>query len=87
MDFHNLQDQFQLLNNVLLGLLFFINWFTDFFTENLGTEGEIKIKIKFITSTLHFMKMVCNILYYSKTAKIDSNFKNISFNMLPSCGS
>ena len=27
-----------------LGLLFFINWFTDFFTENLGTEGKIKIK-------------------------------------------
>ena len=31
--------------------------------------------------------MVCNILEYSKTAKIDSNFKNISFNMLPSCDS
>ena len=45
-----------------LGLLFFINWFTDFFTENLGTEGEIKIKIKYVTSTLHFIKMVCNIL-------------------------
>ena len=44
------------------GLLFFINWFTDFFTENLGTEGEIKLKIKYITSTLHFIKMVCNIL-------------------------
>ena len=26
-----------------LGLLFFINWFTDFFIENLGTEDEIKI--------------------------------------------
>ena len=34
-----------------LGLLFFINWFTDFFIENLGTEGEIKIKIKYNTST------------------------------------
>ena len=60
---------------------------TDFFTENLGMEGEIKIKIKYITSTLHFIKMVCNILQYSKTAKIDSNFKNISFNMLYSCSS
>ena len=48
--------------NLRLGLLFFINWFTDFFTENLGTEGEIKIKIKYITSTFHFIKMVCNIL-------------------------
>ena len=38
-----------------LGLSFFINWFTDFFTENLGTEGKIKIKIKYITSTLHFI--------------------------------
>ena len=45
-----------------LGLLYFINWFTDFLTENLGTEGEIKIKIKYITSTLHFIKMICNIL-------------------------
>ena len=34
-----------------LGLLFFINWFTDFFSENLGTEDEIKIKIKYNTST------------------------------------
>ena len=30
---------------------FFINWFTDFFNENLGTEDEIKIKIKYNTST------------------------------------
>ena len=48
--------QFAYLNNTstetALGLLFFINWFTDFFTENLGTEGEIKIKIKYITSIL-----------------------------------
>ena len=43
-----------------LGLLFFINWFTDFFTENLGTEG--KIKIKYLISILHFIKMLCNIL-------------------------
>ena len=34
-----------------LGLLFFINWFTDFFIESLGTEDEIKIKIKYNTST------------------------------------
>ena len=34
-----------------LGLLFFINWFTDFFIENLGTEDEINIKIKNNTST------------------------------------
>ena len=34
-----------------LGLLFFINWFTDFFIENLGTEDEIKIKIKYKTFT------------------------------------
>ena len=34
-----------------LGLLFFINWFTDFFIENLGTEDEIKIKIQYNTST------------------------------------
>ena len=30
--------------------------------------------------------MACNDILYSKTAKIDSDFKNISFNMLPSCG-
>ena len=29
-----------------VGPFIFINWFTDFFIENLGTEGEIKIKIK-----------------------------------------
>ena len=29
--------------------------------------------------------MVDNIFYNSKTANIDSDFKNISFNMLPSC--
>ena len=46
-----------------LGLLFFINWFTDIFTEDFGTEGEIKIKYK------HLIKMVCNIFFYSKTAK------------------
>ena len=34
-----------------LGLLFFINWFTDFFIEILGTEDEIKIKIKYKTFT------------------------------------
>ena len=38
-------------SNYGLGLLFFINWFTDFFSENLGTEDEIKIKIKYNTST------------------------------------
>ena len=32
-----------------LGLLFFINWFTDIFTADLGTGGKIKIKYK--TST------------------------------------
>ena len=25
---------------------FYINWFTHFFTKNLGTEGKIKIKKK-----------------------------------------
>ena len=30
--------------------------------------------------------MACNVLLYSKTAKIDSDFKIISFDMLPSCG-
>ena len=34
-----------------LGLLFFINWFTDIFTADFGTEGKIKINIKHITST------------------------------------
>ena len=60
------------INNIFffkLGLLFFIKWFMDFFTENLGTEGKKKNKIKCITSTLHFIKIVCNILQYSKTAK------------------
>ena len=37
--------------NKQLGLLFFINRFSDFFIENLGTEGEIKIKIKYYSST------------------------------------
>ena len=31
--------------------------------------------------------MVRDIFYNRKTAKIDSNFINISFNMLPSCSS
>ena len=54
-----------------LGLLFFINWFTDIFTEDLGMEGEIKIKIKCTTSTKHLIKMECNIFYNtgSKTEK------------------
>ena len=56
---------------------FFIDWFTDIFTEDLATEGEITIKIKYITFTKHLIKMVCNIFYYSKTAKIDSNITNI----------
>ena len=30
------------------------NWFTDIFTEDLGTEGERKIK--YITSTQHLVK-------------------------------
>ena len=29
----------------------FINWCTDIFSEDLGTEDEIKIKIKYTTST------------------------------------
>ena len=28
-----------------------VNWFTDFFIEDLGTEDEIKIKIKYMKST------------------------------------
>ena len=34
-----------------LGLLLFINWFADFFNEDLGKEGEIKIKIKCVRCT------------------------------------
>ena len=59
-----------------LGLLFFINWFTDIFTEDLGTDGEIKIKIKYTTSTKHLIKMEFNIFCNSKTEK-DSNITKI----------
>ena len=38
-------------NKAALGLLFFINCFTDIFTEDVETEGEIRIKIKYVTST------------------------------------
>ena len=31
--------------------IFFVNWFTDIFTEDLGMEGEINIKIKYIKYT------------------------------------
>ena len=48
----------------------------DIFTADLGMEGEIKIKIKYIRSTLHLIKMVRNIFYKGKTAKID-NITNI----------
>ena len=58
-------------------LLFWVNY-----VEHRPNKNKNKIH-----NLLHFMKMVCNLLYYSKTAKIGSNFKNISFNMLPSCGS
>ena len=44
-----------------LGLLFLLIGLQTF-SLKLGTEGEIKIKIKYITSTLHFIKMICNIL-------------------------
>ena len=32
------------IKNVLLGLLFFISFLTDYLTKHLGTKGEIKIK-------------------------------------------
>ena len=46
------------------------------FTADLGTDGEIKIKIKYIT-TLHLIKMVRNIFHKGKTAKIDNKITNI----------
>ena len=48
-EYINKEDRIEL--NFILGLSFFINWFTAFFIENLGTEDEIKIKIKYNSST------------------------------------
>ena len=58
-------------------LVFFMNQFTDIFTEDLRMEGEINIKIKYITSTLHLIKVVRKIFYNSKTAKIEKHMTNI----------
>ena len=47
-------------------------------------EFEIKIEINYIHLTSNKNGIHKNIFYYRKTAKADSNFNNISFNMLTS---
>ena len=62
-----------LLFLLILGLLFFIDWITNIFTEDPGNGGRNRNKDKIHKVLLTFNKMVPMIFSNSKTAKIDSN--------------